>query len=91
MDAQTKNKYQQSLVELQANFIALGITKMPVKEINHYMPKLKPNEVIEWSKKSSAVWHFRSTEFATYLPIFQKVYNDIVNIEVKEDKQYKTA
>lgn len=87
MDPDKRNKKQKELIELQGKFIALGIVKMPVKKIETNMPDMPANEVSNWCKTAKAVWHFRSTEFDTYLPIFQKVYN----ILQEKQQQSKTA
>jgi len=82
MDAATINENQKKLVDLKGKFIALGVVKMPVREIEANMPDMPANEVSNWCKTAKAVWHFRSTEFETYLPIFEKVYE-----QIKKNKQ----
>ncbi len=90
MDAHKKNENQKKLVNLQADFLKIGVSKMPFLEVKEKMPK-DTEDPVKWCTHSKDVWHFRRNDFDTYLPIFQEVYNDLVNIEVKEGSLFKTA
>ena len=85
MDAAAINENQKKLVDLKGKFIALGVVKMPVREIEANMPDIPASEVSNWCKTAKAVWHFRSTEFEIYLPIFRKVYEKL------QEKKQQTA
>ena len=81
--AEEKNAYELELVQLKSKFIKIGVTKMPMEYVLDHLPKnLNQKEAIKWRDVASNVWNGRSTAYKKYLPIFERVYNELLDTEV---------
>lgn len=82
MTPKEKNAYELKLVKLKAEFIKIGIVKMPMDTILGFMPKrLTGVKSIKWANIASNVWNGRSTKYDLYLPIFEKAYEVLKDTE----------
>ena len=83
MTAEQKNEYELRLVQLKARFIKIGVKKMPMEYVLDHLPnKLNQKQAIKWRDVASNVWNGRSTEYSKYLPIFEAVYNELLDTEI---------
>lgn len=83
MNPLEKNKYKLELIQLQSEFIKIGVTKCPTTTVRDLMPEgLTNDEAIRWDRRASDFWNGRSMDFETYLPVFKKAY-EILKDETK--------